>query len=119
MKDEAEQKASAVFKAIMDSQANFENDEISIDLIAAALREAHELLLQRDDEIAGLVNQIEDRAAEIAKLNEELSRMTESRDNWRASCKQVENERDAAFVRGLERANQVVPDVDLRRLYSK
>lgn len=34
--------------------------------------------------------------SDLAAAREELSRMTESRDNWRASCKHVEGERDAA-----------------------
>lgn len=46
--------------------------------------------------------------AEIAALKVERDAYHQDRDNWRASCKQVENERDAAYVRGLERARSAI-----------
>lgn len=51
---------------------------------------------------------LEAKHAEMIKqLTIERDDYHRDRDNWRASCKQVENERDAAFVRGLERAREV------------
>jgi hypothetical protein len=44
---------------------------------------------------------------DIAKLKAERDAFHQDRDNWRASCKQVEHERDAAFVRGLQRAKEI------------
>jgi len=44
---------------------------------------------------------------ELAQLRAERDAYHQDRDNWRASCKQVENERDAAYVRGLKRAVEI------------